>query len=608
MSLHDDLKFYVKKLPLSPGVYKMLNAGGKIIYVGKAKLLRRRVLQYFSKNIGGKTKAMMAKVVAIETSLTSTEEEALLLEANLIKKEKPRYNILLRDDKSYPYLFISDDQYPRLDLYRGSRQPKGHFFGPYSDVRAVRQTVLLLQKLFKIRPCKNGFFKNRSRPCLQYQIGRCSAPCVHYVSEEDYREQINDALLFLQGKSEGVMIRLNQRMQDAAADLNFELAAQLRDQVGLLRRMQQGAIESTARDIDLLLKLSSGDVFVVCVCFIRRGLLMGKRCYTLTVPLLERTDFWSQFLIQFYLNRRHDPDLPTTLMVCESIPNQSSLGKVISEAIGRKIVIVTRLSKSFHSYRRMAEINAKHVLDAHISKHSSWQKKCLAIQACLGLTQPVEYIECFDISHMAGEQTRGSCVVFTPQGKKTSAYRQFCIRKAKASDDYAAMREVLFRHFQKLVIQGLPLPDLLIIDGGKGQLNVAAGVLSSLQIEGMVLVGVVKGEGRRAALDRLLIYPSYRIVDLSENSEVLFSVQQIRDEAHRFAIQCHRKARQKHFMRSKLDELEGVGPVLKQRLLAHFGGLSAVLSASVDALTQVEGVGRSKAACIYFQLHPQESE
>ena len=607
MGLHDNLKSYVKTFPLSPGIYKMINASGKIIYVGKAKQLRRRVLQYFSNNIGGKTKAMMTKVVAIETSLTPTEEDALLLEANLIKKEKPRYNILLRDDKSYPYLFISKDQYPRLDLYRGSREPKGHFFGPYPDARSVRQAVILLQKLFKIRPCRNGFFRNRSRPCLQYQIGRCSAPCVGYVDEANYQNQINDALLFLQGKSEDVMKRLTDRMQSAAVSLNYELAAQLRDQITLLRRMQQGSTESSDRDADVLLKLSSGDTYVVCICFIRGGLLMGKRCYTLTVPLEEQTDFWPQFLMQFYLNRRDDPQQPSVLMICEPIKNRLSLSEAMTQAMGRKIKIITRVMQSFHPYRRMAEINAKHVLDAHISQHSSWQKKCMSIQQCLGLAHSVEHIECFDISHTAGQQTRGSCVVFTPQGKKKSAYRQFCVQEAKASDDYAAMREVLFRRFQKLVVQGISLPDVLIIDGGKGQLNAAANVLASLQIEDMVLAGVVKGQGRRAALDRLLIYPSYRVVDLTSNQEVMFAVQQIRDEAHRFAIECHRKARRKQFLRSKLDEIEGVGPVLRQRLLTHFGGLPAVLSASIDALSQVEGVGCAKARCIYYQLHPEQN-
>ena len=598
-----DLKKKFAQAPLSPGVYQMINAQGKVIYVGKAKQLKKRLLQYLATNLSIKTAAMISQVVDVEISLTSTPEEALLLEANLIKSKKPKYNILLRDDKSYPFLRLSDEVYPRVTLYRGSRREKGMYFGPYPDSRAVRQASLLVQKIFRLRTCDNHFFKHRSRPCLQYQINRCSAPCVGLVSQASYDEQIRHATEFLQGNNTAALSGLRAQMEAASSALNFEKAAQLRDQIAILKRVQQPAISSGPQDVDLVVSLKGGGIAVVCVCMIRHGALAGKVSHVIALPLGEEQSFMEEFLMSYYLSPLRGNQALSAIYVDQPVDDASVLESVLNQNIECAIKIKSRFPKILAPWRRLALINARHTFDAHHSKVSSWFKKMADISHVVKSEFPIRTIECFDISHTSGRETRGSCVVFDQSGKQPSRYRQYAVALKSGGDDYAAMSDVLWRRYKKMLIKEKSLPDMILIDGGKGQIKVAAQVINDLQIQGVYLASIVKGDHRRACFDRLLLYPSMKYITLKDHPSVLFAIQQVRDEAHRFAIKVHRQERKKQVFRSPLDNIEGVGPVLRKRLLAHFGGMGMVLRASVEGLMQVEGISLRKAQHIHRSLH-----
>lgn len=598
-----DLKKKFLQAPLSPGVYQMKDRQDQVIYVGKAKQLRRRLLQYLASHLSIKTASMMSQVVDVEISLTSTPEEALLLEANLIKLKKPKYNILLRDDKSYPFLKLSDEDFPRVTLYRGSRREKGLYFGPYPDSRAVRQASILVQKIFRLRTCDNHFFKHRSRPCLQYQINRCSGPCVGLVSKEAYDQQISHAKAFLQGDNAAALAGLRAQMSAASTVLNFEKAAELRDQIATLKQVQQPVISSGQQDVDIVVSLRGGGVAAVCVCMVRHGALMGKVSHVVPLPLGEDQLFLEEFLVSYYLSPLRGRQTLSTIYIDQKLDDGQALESVLQERLGQQIKIKTRLPKALAPWQRLALINARHAFDAHHSKVSSWFKKMNDMTMLLQSEFPVRTIECFDISHTSGQETRGSCVVFNQSGKQLGSYRQYAMTLKQGGDDYAAMSEVLWRRYKKMLLEEKNMPDLILIDGGKGQIKVAAQVINELQIQGVHLASIVKGDHRLARNDRLLLYPSMKYITLKEHPSVLFAIQQVRDEAHRFAIKAHRQERKKQAFRSPLDGIQGVGPVLRKRLLSHFGGIGAIMKASVEALEQVEGISLRKAQLIHRSLH-----
>ena len=603
LSKADDLAETIKKLPAKPGVYQFFSEDGVVLYVGKAKSLKSRVRHYISSTVSHKTQKLMSKARRIEYTLTSNEYEALLLEANLIKRYKPRYNILLRDDKSYPYVAVSKDKYPRLTLQRGRVLKKFQYFGPYADAGSVRETIVLLQKLFKLRSCSDGFFKNRSRPCLQYQIERCSAPCVAKVSGEAYQSQVNDALRFMQGKHEEVFSDLSARMKTASAELRYEEAAEMRDQLALLRDMQDHFIRVPGiENADIIAAVWGGARSCVCVLMIRNAQVMGKHVYPLKYSVDDGGDFWQEFLLQYYLAHKDESSCCTYIYIAQAVKGASLIERALQGVLENKIQLKTRMPQAFSSWYDVARVNAQNALNKLLTDHADIADRLTDLCLLLKLPHAIDRIECFDVSHTHGKETVASCVVCATYGMDKSAYRRYSIKEAKGSDDYGAMREALWVHFKNKVASGETMPNVLLIDGGKGQLKIAAEVLTNLQIEDVDLLGIVKGEGRREALDRILLYPSKRELEVQAYPKVMYLLQQIRNEAHRFACKTHRKKRQKAYKASVLDAISGVGPVMKKSLLTHFGGMQAVKKASLKSLAKVPGVGEKNAKKIFDAL------
>lgn len=598
------LDHLIKRLPNLPGVYKMLGKNGDIIYVGKAKSLKSRVNSYFAKTIDHpKTRALVQRIDNIETIITRSETEALLLEQNLIKLHRPPYNVLLRDDKSYLYVFISADKpYPRLAYGRGKGQhQKGRFFGPFPSAHAAKQTLLMMQKMFMVRQCTNAFFAQRQRPCLEYQIKRCKAPCVGLVSPEDYADDVNNTIRFLKGEGTDLQVKLVGKMEQAAEDMNFEQAALYRDQLSMLREVQaKQAVYTVKGEADIIAIASQAGITCVHVMNVRNGQVLGGNNYFPDVDSEnDIADNLSEFVSSFYF--QVSDDLPEELIISHELPDQIAITEALTETFGKKVTIKTKVREQRSEWLTLAQMNANNALQTKLGDYLEVKSRFNALNAVLKEAlqgKSLDRIECFDISHTMGEATIASCVVADQGGLRKRDYRQYAIHGITGGDDYAAMKQVLNRRYSKQ-----PLPDLLLIDGGKGQLNMAKDVLSELGIlTQTLLVGVAKGEGRKAGLE-VLHFIDREPLDLPADSKALHLIMHIRDEAHRFAITAHRKKRDKRRSSSVLEAIPGLGEKRRRELLNHFGGLQQLLGASQDEIGQVNGIGKVMANTIYKVLH-----
>ncbi|MCC7198261.1 MAG: excinuclease ABC subunit UvrC [Gammaproteobacteria bacterium] len=598
-----DPRAFVSTLPSRPGVYRMLDAEGKVIYVGKAANLKSRVGSYFRADVvHPKVVALVKAVRGIEVTIARSEVEALLLEFNLIKHHQPRYNVLLRDGKSFPYLHLSDHDYPRLSFYRGSRKVAGRLFGPYPDAVGARQMLHQLQKLFHLRPCKDAFFANRSRACLQYQIRRCSGPCVGHIAAGDYARDVAAAAGVLEGHSDEVTSRLAAQMEAAAERLDFERAAALRDQVAALKKIQaQQVVTSTGEmDVDIVGIASASGEHCVAVMFVRGGRNLGTTNFFPRAPLDEPVDVLGAFVTQFYLNREPPPEILTSLPVADA----AVLAETLSERGGRRVTLREAQRGLKHKWVEMTLENAANALTMRSASRASIRDQLEALRQALKLEAPPLRIECFDISHTQGEATVASCVVFGPEGPAKQDYRRYNIEGITPGDDYGAMHQALTRRFKRVRSGESPCPDVLLIDGGPGQLAQAVEVLAALEVVVPSVIGVAKGADRRAGQERLFLWGQEAPSILPADSKALHMIQRVRDEAHRFAITGHRKSRSKSRQASILETIPGLGPTRRREILRQFGGLQGVMRAGIDDLAQVRGISRQLAETLYEHLHP----
>ena len=604
-----DAKAFLADVSHEPGVYRMFDDKGTVIYVGKAKDLKKRLSSYFRTQLNSKkTEALVASIAHIETTITASETEALLLEHNYIKTYQPRYNVLLRDDKSYPYILLTKERHPRITAYRGSKKIQGEYFGPYPHAGAVRDTLSLLQKLFPIRQCENSVYKNRSRPCLQHQIGRCSAPCVAgYVSDEEYSQQVEFARLFLQGKDNQVLEHLIQKMEQASRELNFEQAAHLRDQIQMVRSVTEKQFVSNERldDMDIISIAYQLGIACVQVLFIRQGKVLGNRSYFPKVPInTDLSELTETFVGQFYLQAHQGRTIPNSIIVDHKLNEKKDLETLLSEQAGRKVSIQDNAKGSKSKYLQLAQVNAKAALITQLKQASLMQERYEALQTLLGI-EKIERMECFDISHTMGAQTIASCVVFNRDGPLKSDYRRFNIEGITGGDDYAAMEQALKKRFDR-DLEEEKIPDIIFIDGGKGQLNRALQVFQELDVKWDKnrphLIGVAKGVDRKAGLETLIISRQEREINLSPDNLALHLIQHIRDESHNHAISGHRKKRQKAFTQSGLETIEGVGAKRRQALLKYLGGMQGVKNATLDEIASVPGISKALAEKIFEAL------
>lgn len=577
--------------------------------MGKARHLKSRVSSYFrASGLTSKTLAMVNKIHDIRVTVTRGETEALLLEQNLIKSLKPPYNIQLRDDKSYPYILLSEDsEYPRLSFYRGSRRRKGRFFGPYPSANATRETLQLLQKVFRVRQCNDSYFKNRSRPCLQYQIDRCTGPCVNLISPEQYAQDVEYSVMFLQGKSSALTKKLTSSMEQAAERMEFEKAATVRDQISDLRRIQeQQYVSNQGGDADVLAAAISGSNFVVHAIYVRNGRIIGSKGFFPRLRLAsEPGEVLSAFIAQVYLADDKAANIPPELIVSEPLPDSEQLETALSFVADKKIRLGERVRGHRAKWLELARTNAQETLQSKLASKQSMLNRFTSLQANLSLEFTPERIECFDISHTGGEGTVGSCVVFDQGGPVKSDYRRFNVAGITPGDDYAAMEQVLDRRFTRLSKGEGKIPGVLLIDGGKGQLTQAKEILEKHQLPEIVLVGIAKGISRRAGQETLFLSSEngHREIVMKTDSPGLHLLQQIRDEAHRFAITGHRQRRSKARRVSNLENIPGLGPKRRRELLTHFGGQQAIMKASQDAIGKVDGISKKLAEIIYAELH-----
>jgi len=599
-----DARQFLATLSHRPGCYCMLDADGAVIYVGKARDLKRRVATYFgSKAHHPKTQALMNRMARVEVTVTGTEREALLLEYNLIKEHQPRFNVLLRDDKSYPYIHVTTEQaFPRFEFHRGARRPGSHYLGPYPSAGAVRQTLGQLQKLFRVRQCRDSYFANRSRPCLQYQIRRCTAPCVGFVSEDDYAHDVANALRFLSGKNDAVVSNLQDRMDQAAEALDYEGAAQYRDQIATIKELQsrQFVSGSRTRDADVLAVCAEHGTHCVGVLMIRGGRMLGSRSFfPRTSVHTESGEVLSAFILQHYFV--HAP--PREIIVNTDIEERELLEVVLADRVGHKVAIRLRVRGDRRRWLDMAATNAGQALQTRRAAGASLTAQLAALTELLGLDTPPERIECFDISHTAGDQTVASCVVFGREGAMKAHYRRFNIRDVEPGDDYAAMEQAVRRRYSRLKKGAAPLPGLVMIDGARGQLGRAREVFADLGIDDVQLIGVAKGQGRKPGREKIYLPELEDPITLPGDSAALHLIQHIRDEAHRFAITAHRQRRGKAKRVSMLESIPGLGPARRRALLRQFGGLQGVRKAGLDDLANVHGISRVLARRIYEQVH-----
>lgn len=596
-----DGKAYAASLSTAPGVYRMYAADDTLLYVGKALALRKRVGSYFNgspKN--ARITSMLGQVARMEVTVTRTEAEALLLENQLIKSLGPRYNVALRDDKSYPYILLTRESWPRIALHRGGRSHNGRYFGPYPGVTAVRETLNLLHKLFKLRSCEDSVFRNRTRPCLQYQIGRCSAPCVEAVGQEDYRESVRLAAMFLDGRSDDLITELGSQMQAASEALEFEKAARLRDLVKSLRSMHNRQfVDGQAADLDVLACATEGSHACVLLLSFRDGRNLGTRAlFPRTNGEDSAAEVLAAFVSQYYVE--HAP--PREIVLDRDIPDSALIESALGEAAGHRVQLRSSVRGERAGYVELASRNAQVSLAAELGSRGAQRQRSDALQQMLQLDQPLSRIECFDISHTLGEATVASCVVFDAEGPVSSQYRRYNITGITPGDDYAAMHQALERRFKRALGEGGVLPELLLIDGGAGQMAQAQAVLDALGVQGVRLMGVAKGPQRRPG-EETLVLPDGRNLRPGAASPALQFIQQVRDEAHRFAITGHRGRRQKARSTSRLEDIAGIGPRRRAALLRHFGGLAGLKAAGQAEISGVEGISDALAARIYANLH-----
>ncbi|ACT13698.1 excinuclease ABC subunit UvrC [Pectobacterium aroidearum] len=608
MSESFDASAFLKTVTSQPGVYRMYDAGDTVIYVGKAKDLKKRLASYFRSHVASrKTEALVKSIKHIDVTITHTETEALLLEHNYIKLYQPRYNVLLRDDKSYPMIFLSGDAHPRLAVHRGAKHAKGEYFGPFPNGNAVRETLILLQKLFPVRQCENSVYRNRSRPCLQYQIGRCLGPCVSgLVSEEDYQQQVDYVRLFLSGKDQQVLNQLISRMEAASRDLNFEDAARIRDQIQAVRRVtEKQFVSGDGEDLDVISVAFDAGMACVYVLFIRQGKVLGSRSYFPKVPGgTELGEVVQTFVGQFYLQGSLSRTLPAEILLDFTLPDKDVLTESLTEVAGRKVQIQTKPRGDRARYLKLARTNAATALVTKLSQQSTIHQRLAALASVLQLPE-IHRMECFDISHTMGEQTVASCVVFDANGPLRSEYRRYNISGITPGDDYAAMAQVLRRRYGKALDES-KIPDVIVIDGGKGQLGQAQAVFDSLQVSWdknkPLLLGVAKGSDRKAGLETLFFEATGEGVALPPDSPALHVIQHIRDDSHDHAIGGHRKKRAKVKNTSTLELIEGVGPKRRQTLLKYMGGLQPLMNASIEEIANVPGISHALAEKIFHAL------
>jgi len=605
-----DPRSWVDGLPHLPGVYRMLDADGQVLYVGKARDLKKRVASYFSKGVGPRTAHMLARLAAIDTTVTRSEAEALLLENNLIKRLAPRYNILFRDDKSYPYLRFTAHEFPRVAYFRGAPDRRGQYFGPYPNAWAVKDTIRLLQKAFQLRSCEDTVFSHRSRPCLLHQIHRCTAPCVGLIGAEAYAADVDRAVRFLRGQGDEVMAELEGKMQRLAAELRYEEAAAVRDQLGSLARvLHQQAVDTTGGDTDADVIAAVIDQGQVCVnlAMVRGGRLLGDRPFfparAADAPC-DAAEVLEAFISQHYGDLSAPP-----LLVVNADLDADELAPMV-RAAGEPLQILRQPQGQRRRWLEMAEANARLALARRLAEEGSQQARTWALIDTLGLEAPQGdaarlHVECFDISHTMGEATQAACVVYRDHAMQPSEYRRFNIEGVAPGDDYGAMRQALLRRYQRIARGESTAPSLVLIDGGAGQVEMARQVFEELGLDAGTLVGVAKGPERRVGLEELVFADGRPPLQLGRDSQALLLVAQIRDEAHRFAITGMRARRAKARNSSRLEDMDGIGPKRRQRLLSRFGGLRGLMSASIDDIAQVDGVSRKLAERIYAQLHGQ---
>ncbi len=600
-------KAFLKTLTQRPGIYQMLDGDGAVLYVGKAKNLKNRVSSYFRKTgLSSKTAALVKRIGQIDVTVTETETEALILEHNLIKQYRPPFNILMRDDKSYPYIFLSDkDTWPRLAFHRGAKKAKGSYFGPFPSVHAVRESMSFLQKTFKVRQCEDSFFKNRSRPCLQYQIERCTAPCVEMISAQEYTEDVNLTRLYLEGKADKILQQLESEMEAASESLQFEKAAEHRDQIAALRQVQaQQMIEKGRGTIDVVAAAVNNGQACVHMLYVRQGRILGSRSYYPKTVLAEQpSDLLEEFLPQLYLDGGGRPDLPKEILVNATFEGAEVLTDALEKSIGRKLEIKHSVRGFRAKWVELAQRTAEQNLAGKLASRQTLQQRFESLRDTLGLEALPERLECFDISHSSGEAVVASCVVFDGNGALKSDYRRFNIDNIKAGDDYAAMEQAIRRRYTRLMKGEGKLPDILLIDGGKGQIGIAKTVLADLGVVGVAVVGVAKGSTRKPGLETLILADQDNKEIARPQQPALHLIQQIRDEAHRFAITGHKARRDKKRRTSPLEGIPGVGPTRRRDLLKHFGGLAEVQKASLADLMKVNNIDKKVAEAIYAALY-----
>ncbi|MFS0827549.1 excinuclease ABC subunit UvrC [Pseudomonas phoenicis] len=590
-----------------PGVYRMFDAESRLLYVGKAKNLKKRLASYFRKTgLASKTAALVARIAHVETTITGNETEALLLEQNLIKEWRPPYNILLRDDKSYPYVFLSDGPFPRLGIHRGAKRAKGRYFGPYPSAGAIRESLSVLQKTFAVRQCEDSYYANRTRPCLQYQIKRCKGPCTDLVSQEEYAEDVRHSVMFLEGRSQQLGNELNAEMEQAAMALDFEKAAALRDQIGLLRRVQdQQHIEGGSGEVDVIAAFVNPGGACVHLISVRGGRVLGSKNFFPQVGIEEEvSEVLVAFLSQYYVGNP-ERELPRELIVNVVHEDFETIIEALQALRGRELDITHRVRGTRARWQQMAVTNAEQALNARLANRQHMAARFEALAKVLDLDEVPQRLECYDISHSSGEATVASCVVFGPEGPIKADYRRFNIEGITAGDDYAAMQQALTRRYSRIKNGEGKLPDVLLVDGGKGQLNMAREVMQELAFTDLTLLGVAKGVTRKAGFETLYLNDAAHEFTLKGDSPALHLIQQIRDEAHRFAITGHRARRGKARRTSSLEDVAGVGPKRRRELLKHFGGLQELNRASIDEIAKAPGISKKLAESIYASLHSE---
>ena len=587
----------------NPGVYRMHDSDNKVIYVGKAKNLKKRVSSYFrASNHSTRIKRMISLINKVDITITKSEADALLLENIQIKKFRPKFNILLRDDKSYPYIYVdTDHRFPRLSFYRGKRKKIGKFFGPYSNVYSVRDALNTLQKLFKVRQCSDSFFNNRSRPCLQYQIERCSAPCVGMINEVDYLSDINMSMKFLDGKNNEVIDTLILKMEESSKKQKYEAAANFRDQIESLRHTcEQSIVSASKGDVDIISIFIISETACVQVFNIRNGVNFGSETFFPEIDeTINESALLSIFIGQYYMTK----NIPKEIIINKTTKDKKLLEFILSKKKNSKVLITNSVRGIRQKWIELAEKNTLASINTKILSKKNMFNRFQALQDLLNFDEVPKKLECFDVSHTFGEETVASCVSFSIEGPQKKDYRRFNIKETSDGDDYAAMREALLRHFSRLQKSNLSLPDICFIDGGLGQVNIALKVMEDLQITTVQIIGVSKGRARKAGEETIIIDSGTKKIKLEKNSLALHLIQQIRDEAHRFAITGHRKRRDKSKFKSPLEEIPGLGPKRKQILLKHFGGLQGLVKAGEDEIKKIPGINKTLAEAIYFRFH-----